>query len=432
MEPVASRRYENILMLKQGQNTKPIAFHSDRLELAEISEDLWDGLNSEALEELKSWNSTLETKHPDTSKHNYVVNSLSLNVTQICNLQCQYCAAGGDGTYGDPVKKISIDKTIPQLTSIISKLEKGQKFSLNFLGGEPLLYPQGIELISEFLTEICEQKGIELTLSITTNGTLLTEANLIILAKFKIHVTISLDGPQSVNDRFRPSKDGQSTTEKILQGLLRYQSMQTKPASLTLHAVFGKDHLDVISTYRFFNKIGCDYMEFSFDHDELNPEVSRTYMQQMAEVFKTAFAENGMAGLRKISWLNKVFHNLDHQLKVKHFCGAGQNYLMIDSKNQVFTCPWDINEPQSRVGDGSYLSSESLKKYEGYLIEKNNCQSCWARNLCGGGCMYIHKKSTGSKNKVSEVFCERTRFLISQALLYYVLSSNERGQNEAH
>lgn len=432
MEPISSRRYDHILMLKPGENSPPIAFHADRLEIAEISDDLWQGLDNEALEELKVWNSMTESPAEAKTQKRIVFNQFSLNVTQICNLHCQYCAAGGDGSYGDPIKRISVEKTLPQLSGFLKKLEPGESFNLNFLGGEPLLYPQGIDLVAEYLSKECRDRGIDLTLSITTNGTLLTEANLILLAKHKVHITISLDGTKEINDRFRPSKDGTSTTEKILQGLIRYQSMDLKPPSLALHAVFGKNHLDVVGTYEFFKKIGCDKMEFSFDHDEQSPEISREYSRQMALVFKKAYQDGGETALRKIEWFDKVFHNLDHQLKVRHFCGAGQNYLMIDAKNDLFTCPWDVNDPDSKVGSGGYLSADTLRAYQGYLVEKNNCESCWARNLCGGGCMYIHKKTTGSKNKVSEVFCERTRFLLSQVILYYVLIRNERGSNETH
>ena len=152
------------------------------------------------------------------------------------------------------------------------------------------------------------------------------------------------------------------------------------------------------------------------------PELSRQFMFGMEKVFAKAYDQGGEKELRRIHFVDQVFSNLDNRTPVRHFCGAGQTYLMIDAKNQIFTCPWDVGIEDEKVGESTYLSAARLARYQDPLVEKNNCQSCWARNLCGGGCMYVHKKTTGSKNQVAPAFCERTRYLISLAISYYVRS----------
>ena len=109
-----------------------IGFQSDTLEVAELTPDTFLGLTKISLKsslipsvlksglspvqvgELESWN--LESKPvPIKKAQPFKAKSLNINVTQICNLKCSYCAAGGDGTYGDPVKRVEIEKTLPQL-----------------------------------------------------------------------------------------------------------------------------------------------------------------------------------------------------------------------------------------------------------------------------------------------------------------------------
>ncbi len=95
---------------------------------------------------------------------------------------------------------------------------------------------------------------------------------------------------------------------------------------------------------------------------------------------------------------------------------------MIDARNQLYTCPWVVGEKDEIVGQGQTLNRAKLEKYQKPLIELNNCQTCWARYLCGGGCMFIHREHTGDKHTKDIMFCERTRGLILMALMYYKLS----------
>ncbi|MGZ5280040.1 MAG: SPASM domain-containing protein, partial [Pseudobdellovibrionaceae bacterium] len=102
----------------------------------------------------------------------------------------------------------------------------------------------------------------------------------------------------------------------------------------------------------------------------------------------------------------------------------GKNFLVIDSRNTLYTCPWESGKLADAVGFSDSVWSGKLEAYQAPLVEKADCKGCWARYMCGGGCMYVHKNSTGSKNKVDELFCFRTRSLISLAILYYQRSRN--------
>jgi uncharacterized protein len=78
-----------------------------------------------------------------------------------------------------------------------------------------------------------------------------------------------------------------------------------------------------------------------------------------------------------------------------------------------------VGQEKEKVGEGSYLSAAKLAPYQQTLVDKNDCHKCWARFVCGGGCMYIHKQNTGEKYKKDPIFCERIRNLIIIAITYY-------------
>lgn len=426
------RRWNDILAIKTPAG-KFIGYHARNLEVAELSEELWSVLHSssstpeevEALSQLTEWEQdSREFPAPGTQ---HKINTITLNVTQICNLHCTYCAAGGDGTYGDAVKKISVEKTLPQLQYLLGKLSPGETFQVTYLGGEPLLYPEGIRLLASFLNEEAERLQIEIKHRIVTNGTLLTAENVELLASLKAHVVVSIDGPPEVNDVSRPMKNQKSPTLLVIDGLRRLQMVKYKLGSLRLSGVFGKTNLKLVEAYEFYRQFDADHYDFNFDHDETNPDLALGFAHEFEKVVAKAFEVGGEKEIRKIVTIDRVFANLDKQSRVLNYCGAGKNFVMIDSKNNVFPCVWSPNKASEALGSGTYIPDSKRAQFSKPLMEKQGCNTCWARFLCGGGCSYVHEKASGSKSIPAEVFCFQSRYLISLAISYYQQCRHEVG-----
>lgn len=416
------RYFKDIVALKM-ESRAPLAFHARNLEVAEISEELWSALESTSfspseLEELTNWEAQESSEALPPSRTSGV-RSLTINVTQICNLKCTYCAAGGDGTYGAAQTKISVEKTLPQLQFFLSKVPAGESFHISFLGGEPLLYPEGIQAIAHYVRNEASARNITARFSIVTNGTLINEKTLSVLKDIKADITVSLDGPAAINDQVRPMKNGQGSTLEVLRGLSTLAAAKQEIGSLSLHGVFSRSNLHALEAYRFFRSLQADKYDFTYSVEENDRESNQEFVRQMNMIAEEAFRTGGETELRKVSLFDQYFRTLDSQKKIENFCGAGKSFLMIDARNNVFTCPWDVGVKEEQVGSGSQLDIEKMKTYEKTLIEQNNCQTCWARFLCGGGCMFVHKKATGNKHRKDGQFCYRTKSLIATTLFYY-------------
>ena len=306
----------------------------------------------------------------------------------------------------------------------MSKLPAGETFKVNFVGGEPLLYPEGIRLLGEYVQEKTVELGLKAKFKLVTNGTQFNETTLAVLKTIKPNLIVSLDGPTAVNDLRRPSKGGVGVTAKIIEGLRFLGEHKDCVESIELSGVFGPGNLDVIAAWDFYSQFNVDTFDFIFDHHCQDLEVSTQFITAMEALAAKVYAAEGEAGLRKIQTFDAYFQTLDSQIRVENFCGAGKNFLVIDSRNTLYTCPWESGKTSDAVGFADALWAGKLEFYQSPLVEKADCQGCWARYMCGGGCMYVHKNSTGSKNKVDELFCYRTRSLISLAILYYQRSRN--------
>lgn len=437
MKPMELRRHKEIIAFKAGDDSIT-AYHAYNLEVAEISPESFEQMTPititngaipdvkvpvnpverEAVEALAQWSSSIN-ESAKTGKIDFGIRSINLNVNQICNLKCSYCAAGGDGTYGQPTNKISVEKTLPQLRFFMAQLKPGQKFRIIIIGGEPLLYPEAIQAIYDYTKSEGEARQITPIISIVTNGTLMVGRTLEMIRSMKIDVKISIDGPKEVNDIVRPTKNNSSSTDLTTAAIKELNKDRGQVNSVCLAAVFSKNNTDLVSAYKFLRSFNPDQIELTFDTTETSLELQKKYIDQINLVAKEAWAQGKEDELKKISSFNQFFNLLDDQLRLENYCGAGKNYLMVDAKNKLYTCVWTAGDNSEVVGQNEQLDHEQLAKYAKSLIELNNCQTCWARHLCGGGCMFINKMNNGDKHKKDILFCERMRSLILTTLLYY-------------
>jgi Fe-coproporphyrin III synthase len=117
------------------------------------------------------------------------------NITRTCNLRCVHC-------YSDSMAmKYPGELTWEQMQDVVGNLAAYQIPSLLLSGGEPLIHPRFFDLV-----ELASRAGLKLTIS--TNGTLITEEKAALLKAANVaYVGISLDGIGEIHDQFR-GKEG--------------------------------------------------------------------------------------------------------------------------------------------------------------------------------------------------------------------------------
>lgn len=147
------------------------------------------------------------------------IETITLQVTQNCNLRCQYCPYTGN-YYTNRVhndKKMSFAMAKKGVDFLASHSRYTNEVAISFYGGEPLLE---IELISEVMAYAKSLfKHKELIFSITTNGTLMTDRIMQLLSENKVRLLFSLDGPESVHDVNRKYASGKGSFKDVLKNI---------------------------------------------------------------------------------------------------------------------------------------------------------------------------------------------------------------------
>ncbi|HET9099003.1 MAG TPA: radical SAM protein, partial [Acidobacteriaceae bacterium] len=163
----------------------------------------------------------------DEPLSNPAIHALSLAIAQKCNLGCTYCYAQ-QGEFGGAGKNMALAEATRAVDLLVNGADEGARLNLAFLGGEPLVNRAVLQAATLYAAELAERRGNPITFSITTNGTLLTEADAEFFEAHAFAVTISLDGPRETHNLLRPFKSGNGSFDAILQRIRPLLALQRR------------------------------------------------------------------------------------------------------------------------------------------------------------------------------------------------------------
>lgn len=158
-----------------------------------------------------------------TTRGPAVFTAALLKVASRCNLNCDYCYVYNhlDQSWRHQPKLMSESVVGAFARRVESYIDEAglDRFSVVFHGGEPLLYSaEGLAHIASILRG-CISPSCRLDFSMQTNGLLLTDKALEVLADAGISISLSLDGPKYVNDLHRLGHRGQSSFVPVMAAL---------------------------------------------------------------------------------------------------------------------------------------------------------------------------------------------------------------------
>ena len=143
----------------------------------------------------------------------FPLTTMVLNVTNQCNLACTYCYEYSEDKIVDTENgkkpKFMTDETARQSVEFMLK-ESGDNpvAHLTFFGGETLMNFPVLQRTIAYARERARETGKVVDFSLTTNATLLKPEIVEFLVANDVGVTISIDGPPDVQDKFRVFKNG--------------------------------------------------------------------------------------------------------------------------------------------------------------------------------------------------------------------------------
>jgi uncharacterized protein len=327
------------------------------------------------------------------------LHALSLAIAQKCNLACTYCYAE-QGSFGERPQNMALATAIQAVDLLLEQATESKRANLAFLGGEPLANRADLRACVEYADAKAKSTGVDLSFSITSNGTLLNADDAHFFERYAFAVTISLDGLKDQHDQLRPfkSKTDQAglkssfsrTIERVkplidLQNRMQVSARVTvTPHNQNLPEVL--DHFVALG----FHSVGFSPMLRSpTGRDELQSDQLKALLGQMI-----ACGEKTESMLR--AGHRYPFANLMNALKEiakgthrPYPCGAGAGYLGVAADGNLSACHRFVGDAKASFGSlqmGIDRQAQSNWLKQRHVHQQSPCKDCWARYLCGGGC----------------------------------------------
>jgi uncharacterized protein len=169
----------------------------------------------------------------------FPLTTMVLNVTNQCNLSCTYCYEYGEDKIVDTENgkqpKFMSEETARESVDFMLKESGDNKVAhITFFGGETLLNFAVLQKTITYARRRAAEAGKDVDFSLTTNATLLKPEIIEFLAEERVGVTISIDGPKEVQDKFRVFNNGTGSYDvvapKIKELIRRHRSRRSARA----------------------------------------------------------------------------------------------------------------------------------------------------------------------------------------------------------
>lgn len=340
--------------------------------------------------------------------------SLALDISGSCNLKCVYCAENATMPHREPMQTKTLNQSIDCLFSWAGK----EGVSIHLGSGEPLLNPTLIKEIDKRAHLRAKESHRELSLHLTTNGTLLNEEIERWLVNGNWSVKISIDGDQAIHDRFRLDSAGAGTFSRVSQSVCRLAKKIPERFSTTSVLCHGTDPKDVFDAIAAMGVRSIEMVPIA------TRQTSKYALRQEDFEAYRNYIFNHVQSLAKGEKVpvNIRFHK--RLLKVLGYgnsrapCGAGRNFFAVGSEGQIYPCFRFVGLPKYVLGDLLGISVDKVKQFTAWAGRpydgRSQCQSCWAASLCGGPC-YACAELLGNGNALPS-YCEIVKIEAEAAL----------------
>lgn len=284
-----------------------------------------------------------------TSLHIFVV-------TTGCNLGCVYCQANN----GVNTSFLKMDKEMSEKAVDIALQSPNKYLSFEFQGGEPLL---NFEIIKNIVLYTEEHKGLhEISYSVVTNLTLITDEILDFFAQYNFDISTSIDGPALLHNNNRPYKNGNASFEDVTRAIknirdkgVRVGAIQTTTKyalkfpkeivrsykELGFDGIFIRPLTPLGKAKKAWNVIGYTPEEFLAFYKEA--------LQELIDINKDGhyLRENHAALL-----FNRIIGNIENYMELRSPCGASIGQIAYYPDGNVFTC--DEGRMLHEMGDSTF------------------------------------------------------------------------------
>ena len=368
----------------------------------------------------------------DFKKRSNEVKALCLHVAHTCNLNCSYCFAS-QGKYHGERALMSFEVGKRALDFLVESSGKRTNLEVDFFGGEPLMNWQVVKDLVAYARSIEEEKHKKFRFTLTTNGVLVDDDVIEFANREMNNVVMSIDGRPEVHDRFRVDYSGRGSYEKIVPKFLDF-AKRRGDRSYYVRGTY--THYNTDFTNDIFHLADLGFTELSMEPVVCTPNdpcaLTEEDLPKLFEQYEILAKE-----MLKREEEGRPFTFYHYMIDLTHGpciykrisgCGSGTEYLAVTPWGDLYPCHQFVGDEKYLMGniwDGVTNTALRDEFKQCNVYARRECDNCWARLYCSGGCAANAYHATGSITGVYSYGCELFRKRMECAIMMQVARAKD-------
>lgn len=368
---------------------------------------------------------------------NSQLEQLILEVTQDCNMRCDYCVYSGKYHFRRKHQPLYMprDIALKGIKYFFDRASTQDPPHVGFYGGEPLL---NAPLILECI-DFAREQNPRTQFDITTNGTLLSLDLVEFLCGAGVNLRISLDGPEEIHNRFRHFNNGEGSYPILIKNLraLKKNFPDFYREKISFHVTLAPD-VDLQTLRPFLESLGVDPGRISyglidpFDNDfsegKFKKEILGEAITEELYLYASTFSlhqGNYIFGSLFETTLGRIANRRITQPKDKGYvagsCLPGRHRLFLNAQGAWYPCEkldFGFSIGTLEKGLDIKLIHKKMMDLKGLL--EGYCSSCWAFRLCDACFVTVTRGAEISEERLKE-FCPLERQFLGKLLKAYAI-----------
>lgn len=419
-----------------NEETYRILSHFDERGIFVMSEELKDIDDlEEILEEIEELKREGELFSEDIFKpmamelkeRQSVLKAMCLHVAHSCNMDCEYCFAGKGEYHGD-AGLMSYETGKKAIDYLIENSPGRKNLEVDFFGGEPLLNWQVIKKLVDYGRSLEKSTGKNFRFTLTTNGLLIDDDVIDFCNREMSNVVLSLDGSRDTNDRMRKTKQGKGTYYLIVDKFIDFAKRRGQK-DYYMRGTFTGKNLHFAEDIIHMANLG--FKELSMEPVVAPEHVSYALKDEDKDILLAEYEKLALEMIKRRKSGNpfNFYHfNVDFEggpciAKRVSGCGVGTEYIAVTPEGDIYPCHQFVGDKDFLMGnliDG--IKNPNVRKLfvECNVYSHEECDDCFARLYCSGGCSANAYHSKGSVKAVYDLGCELHKKRIQCAIMLHL------------
>ncbi len=346
-------------------------------------------------------------------RNNFFIKALCLHVAHTCNLNCSYCFAG-QGKYKGERAIMSLETGKRALDFLIENSGSHVNLDVDFFGGEPLMNWDVVKALVAYGREIEKAHGKNIRFTLTTNGVLLDDEVTDFCNKEMHNVVLSLDGRKEVHDRFRKDYAGKGSYDNIVPRFQRFVEKRGDK-EYYVRGTYTHNNTDFLTDILHmadlgFTKLSMEPVVTAPDDPLVLTEEDKATLFRQYELLADEMIKRNKQG-NGFTFYHYMINLTGGPCIYKRVagCGSGTEYLAVTPWGELFPCHQFVGDEAYSMGtiwDGVTNTELRDKFATCNAYTRPECENCWAKLYCSGGCAANAYHATGDIKGTYEYGCE--------------------------